>query len=99
MNLREYAAQQQKPQKPAQQPTGAAAERQAAADPYKAVYRQVFDFHERHKPFPQTPEEWEEAVKDFAQTAEAAGGSPFALSLLTAVLDELERRWKGANSQ
>lgn len=95
MNLREYAAQQA--QKPAQQPTGAA-ERQAA-DPYKAVYRQVFDFHERHKPFPQTPEEWEETARDFAQTVEAAGGSPFAVSLLMAVYEELERQWKGANSQ
>lgn len=102
MNLREYAAQQQKPQKPAQQPAGAAEGENPngkPADPYKAVYRQVFDFHERHKPFPLTPEDWEQAARDLQQTAEAAGGSPFALSLLMAVYDELERQWKGVNSQ
>ena len=96
MNLREYA---QKQKEAPQQPTGAAARDNSpgkAADTYRGIYRAVFDFHRRHYPFPQTPEDWQAAAQDFAQTAEAAGGSPFATSLLLAVLDELERQWKGA---
>lgn len=96
MNLREYAQQQQAAP---QQPTGAAAGATApgkAASPYKGIYRAVYDFHRRHDPFPQTPEDWQAAAQDMAETATACGGNPFALSLLWAVMDELERQWKGA---
>ena len=96
MNLREYA---QKQQKAPQQPESAAARDNPpgkAADAYKGIYRAVFDFHKRHCPFPQTPEDWQAAAQDFAHTAAANGNSPFAASLLLAVMDELERQWKGA---
>ena len=92
MNLREYAQEQQKV---IQQPASAAA-RDRATNAYSAIYRAVFDFHKRHYPFPQTPEDWQAAAQDLAQTAASTNNNPFATSLLFAVIDELERQWKGA---
>ena len=98
MNLREYA---QKQQNPPQQLTGGESGRNTpgkAADAYKGIYRAVFDFHKRNSPPPQTPEQWQATAQDLAQTAAATGNSPFANSLLMAVMDELERQAKGAQS-
>ncbi|MBQ9257442.1 MAG: hypothetical protein IJ181_10040 [Acidaminococcaceae bacterium] len=103
MNLREYAAQQRKAQEtPQNSPQGADEQQERIkappppTDPYKRIYRAVFDYHERHKPHPTTENEWLAAAEDLGKTANELGNNPFANFLLTAVYDELQRQWKQA---
>ncbi len=105
MNLREYAQQQkqQAQNTPQDAQNGAqGAEERAdsikapppSKDPYKGIYRAVFDYHERHAPFPQTSAQWRAAAEDMAQVSAKHGGNPFINSLLMAVYEEFERLWK-----
>lgn len=102
MNLRQYAAQQTKgTQGTTEATTGTAAPisttapentaQQPLPDKYKRIYRTVFDFHARHIPAPCTPEEWDECAADLQRTSEAVNDDPFAVDLLIAAFNELER--------
>ena len=99
LNLREYAQLQKDSATGQIKEKAAPAERSrdAPAHPsqlpavYRAVYREVFNFHARHTPAPQDAEEWQEVVQDYLQTAAAMGNTPFANALLTAVYEEMER--------
>ena len=66
---------------------------------YRAIYRAVFDFHERHNPpeLDLTGEPggyWWTASEELMQLAEQFGNDKFANALLLAVFDELEREYK-----
>ena len=61
---------------------------------YRAIYRAVHDYHERHNPPQLTLEYWQAAVEDVGRVAVAFNNDPFVIALLLAVFDELEREYK-----
>ena len=88
MNLREYAAQQKGQQSPTE------GKQPAPPLSYKAIYRAVFDFHGRYSTPPQTLEEWEAFACDIGETSSSLNNDPFAIELLIAVSNEIERKWR-----
>lgn len=65
---------------------------------YRAAYRAVCDFHERHNP-PRIDndsglEYWEAAADDMTAVAKAFHDDPFVIEMLVAVYSELEREYK-----
>ena len=58
---------------------------------YRPIYRAVFEYHMPHLPVLHTSEYWEYVYDDAAKTANASGNNPLLVSLLQAVIDELER--------
>lgn len=61
---------------------------------YRAIYRAVHDYHERHNPPQLTDDYWQATVTDIAAVSNALDNDPFAKALLAAVLAELEREYK-----
>ena len=62
---------------------------------YRAAYRAVCDFHERHNP-PRLDDDngrkyWEETAADATAIANAFDNDPFVISMLVSVYEELER--------
>lgn len=88
MNLREYAAQQKGQQSPTE------GKQPAPPLSYKAIYRAVFDFHGRYSTPPQTLEEWQSFARDIGETSSSLNNDPFAMELLIAVSNEIERKWR-----
>lgn len=65
---------------------------------YRAAYRAVCDFHERHNP-PRLDDDggaayWENVCDDMSATAERYKQDPFVCDMLIAVFEELERQFK-----
>lgn len=58
---------------------------------YRAIYRAVSSYHERHSPPRLTPEYWQSAAKGISETAASLNNDPFALALLNVVYGEMER--------
>ena len=58
---------------------------------YNKIYRAVFDFHAKYKPFPATPAAWEAAADDMNAISNAHDNNPFVMDMLCAVWAELER--------
>ena len=56
---------------------------------YKPVYREVYDYHMRHIPSPETPEEWDAAVMDMKDTLARCNDDPFAVAMLVAAYQEI----------
>ena len=92
MNLREYAAQQKGQQSPTE------GKQPAPPLSYKAIYRAVFDFHGRYSTPPQTLEEWQSFARDIGETSSSLNNDPFAMDLLAAVYNELERQDKARSA-
>jgi len=65
-------------------------------DEYRTAYRLAFDFHSKYAPCPPTVEAWEAAARDMAAFSIQGGNSAFLDSLLLAIMDEMERKWKAA---
>lgn len=63
-------------------------------DAYSSIYRAVYDFHKRHMPCPVTLEEWEAATEDITAVSNKCGNDKFAMDMLVAVYNELERQYK-----
>lgn len=61
---------------------------------YRVFYRVACDFHERHNPPTNGADYWNNVTDDMIRIAEAHGGDPFIIGLLSAVTDELEREYK-----
>lgn len=64
---------------------------------YRAAYRAVCEFHERHNP-PKLDadggdEYWRGVWADMDGVSEANNGNPFVLTMLVAVFEELERQY------
>lgn len=64
---------------------------------YRAAYRAVCDFHERHNP-PRLDDDggetyWSETVDDMSAIAVQFNNDPFITGMLIAVYDELERQF------
>ena len=65
---------------------------------YRAAYRAVCDFHERHNP-PRLDDDnglkyWEETTDDMQAVCNAFNNDPFVIDMLVAVFGELEREYK-----
>ena len=60
----------------------------------KKAFRAAFDFAERWKPCPNSPEEWEAAAREIGVICEQNGNDPYLQGLIIAVYDEFERQWK-----
>lgn len=61
---------------------------------YRAMYRAVCDFHERHNPPTLEGDYWSETADDMTETANRFDNDPFLTGLLLAVFEELEREYK-----
>lgn len=61
---------------------------------YRAIYRAVHEYHERHNPPQLTGEYWRAAATDIAAVSNALDNDPFGQALLMAVYAELEREYK-----
>lgn len=61
---------------------------------YRAIYRAIFECHERNNPPRLTREYWEKAADDINATASRFHNDPFVFALLVAVYDELEREYR-----
>lgn len=95
VNLREYAEKQAKATQGKPEATADAVKATTPAqlpDRYKRIYRAVYDFHARHTPAPQTPQEWLQVAQEMGSME----SDPFLNDLLAAVYNELERQ-KGVN--
>lgn len=60
---------------------------------YRAIYRAVHEYHERHNPPRLAGEYWQSATEDVSRVASALDNDPFAIALLQAVYGELEREY------
>lgn len=109
VNLREYAARQTKATEGSTEATAgnksadnskitAGATPPQMPDRYKRIYRAVFDFHARHMPEPHTLEEWTQAAEEIGQASCSMDNDPFAMDLLAAVYNELERQDKARSA-
>lgn len=59
---------------------------------YKAIYRAVYEYHEKHNPPYLTLEYWRSAT-EINELAARFNNDPFAMALLSAVYSELEREY------
>lgn len=84
MGLREYAAEQ------ARKGAGEEQRNAAPAFPYQDTYKEVFNFHKRHAPYPADLEEWQAAAEDMREVSNRLH-NPLADSFLIAVYTEYQR--------
>lgn len=90
---------QQKPAQPAQGERAALKPLLSLdGENYRAVYRAVCNFHERHNPPRLDDSYWDEAAVDLLETARQFSEDDFALEMLIAVYTELERQYKQMHS-
>lgn len=66
---------------------------------YPAIYRTVYEYHERNSPPRIGLEYWEKAADDLGRTASLSGNDPFVKELLMAAYSEMEREYKRLEAQ
>lgn len=61
-------------------------------DELRRVYRACFDFQEAHQPPADAPQEWwEQMARDVVAVADKLGRTPFAIDMLSVVIDQIQR--------
>ncbi len=61
---------------------------------YWNIYKDVWNFHKKYADVKEDDAYWEAAVNESNQIAKQYGECKFAINLLLAVIDELERIYK-----